>query len=287
MDFIKMHGAGNDFVLTRASTWEEAGTFQVYAEWLCDRNFGIGGDGLIITGPDPDFEIFMRIFNSDGSEPEMCGNGIRCVARYAYEHGLAPSTHLTVRTLAGPRYPEVILEKGQAVSVKVDMGEPILQRELIPVAGKGDITGVQLDIPQEAFAATTVSMGNPHCIIFVDDVDAVPVSEWGPLLENHAMFPARTNVEFVEIVSPSEMIMRVWERGAGVTLACGTGACATLVAAVLNGKSQRRSIIHLLGGDLLIEWNETDNHVYMTGPAQEVFSGQVDLGRLEQYQSKS
>ncbi|MEQ8173652.1 MAG: diaminopimelate epimerase [Syntrophomonadaceae bacterium] len=286
MDFIKMHGAGNDFVLTQASTWEEAGTFQVYAEWLCNRNFGIGGDGLIITGPDPDFDIFMRIFNSDGSEPEMCGNGIRCVARYAYEHSLAPSTHLTVRTLAGPRYPEVILEKGQAVSVKVDMGEPILQRELIPVAGKGDIIGVQLDIPRAAFAATTVSMGNPHCIIFVDNVDAVPVSEWGPLVENHAMFPARTNVEFVEIVNPGEIIMRVWERGAGVTLACGTGACATLVAAVLNGKSQRRSIIHLLGGDLLIEWNEIDNHVYMTGPAQEVFSGQVDLGRLEQYQSK-
>lgn len=277
MDFIKMHGAGNDFILTRASSWEEAGNFQVYAEWLCDRNFGIGGDGLIITGPDPDFDVFMRIFNSDGSEPEMCGNGIRCVARYAYEYGLVESTRLTVRTLAGPRYPEVILENEQAVSVKVDMGEPILKRELIPVAGKGDITKVQLDIPQATFVATAVSMGNPHCIIFVDDVDSVPVIEWGPLLENHAMFPSRTNVEFVEIVGPGEMLMRVWERGAGVTLACGTGACATLVAAVLNGKSHRRSIIHLLGGDLLIEWNETDNHVYMTGPAQEVFSGRVEL----------
>ena len=277
MDFVKMHGAGNDFIITRVASWEEAGTFQVYAEWLCDRNFGIGGDGLIVTGPDPDFDIFMRIFNSDGSEPEMCGNGIRCVARYAYEHGLVGSTRLAVRALAGPRYPEVIIENGQAVRVKVDMGEPILQRELIPVAGQGDITRVQLDIPQAAFAATAVSMGNPHCIIFVDDVDAVPVAEWGPLLEHHTMFPARTNVEFVEIVNPSEMIMRVWERGAGVTLACGTGACATLVAAVLNGKSQRRGIIHLLGGDLLIEWNETDNHVYMTGPAQEVFSGQVEL----------
>lgn len=287
MDFIKMHGAGNDFVLTRAASWEEAGAFQAYAEWLCNRNFGIGGDGLIVTGPDHDFDIFMRIFNSDGSEPEMCGNGIRCVARYAYEHGLVGSTRLAVRTLAGPRYPEVILEEGQVVSVKVDMGEPILQRELIPVAGTGEITGMRLDIPQAAFAATTVSMGNPHCIIFVDDVDAVPVSEWGPLLEHHAMFPARTNVEFVQLVNPNEMIMRVWERGAGITLACGTGACATLVAAVLNGKSQRCSLIHLLGGDLLIEWNEADNHVYMTGPAQEVFSGQVELGRLEYYNNRA
>lgn len=287
MDFVKMHGAGNDFILARAASWEEAGNFQVFAEWLCDRNFGIGGDGLIITGPDAEFDIFMRIFNSDGSEPEMCGNGIRCVARYAYEHGLVDSTSITVRTLAGPRRPEVIIENGQAVSVKVDMGEPILQRELIPVAGNGDITGVQLDIPQASLSATTVSMGNPHCVIFVDDLDKVPVNEWGPRLENHAIFPARTNVEFVEIVNSGEMIMRVWERGAGITLACGTGACATLVAAVLNGKSERRGIIHLLGGDLFIEWNATDNHVYMSGPAQEVFSGQIDLGRIEHYKIKS
>lgn len=287
MDFVKMHGAGNDFIIFRAASWDEAGDYQTYAEWLCHRNFGIGGDGLIVTGPDPDFDIFMRIFNSDGSEPEMCGNGIRCVARYAYEHGLSSSTRLAVRTLAGPRYPEVNLKAEQVVSIKVDMGEPILRRELIPVAGAGDITGVQLDIPQAAFAATMVSMGNPHCVIFVDDVEAVPVSEWGPSLEHHTIFPARTNVEFVQMVNPNEMIMRVWERGAGITLACGTGACATLVAGVLNGKSQRHGLIHLLGGDLFIEWNEADNHVYMTGPAQEVFAGQVELERLEHYKNRS
>lgn len=283
MDFVKMHGAGNDFIVTQASSWEEAGSLQLYAEWLCHRNFGIGADGLIVTGLDGEQDIFMRIFNSDGSEPEMCGNGIRCVAAYAYQQGLVKKPSLSVRTLAGPRYPTINMEQQRVASVKVDMGEPILERSLIPVTGSGAATNINLATPEGSFTATAVSMGNPHCVIFVDDIMSVPVSQWGPPLERHEMFPAKTNVEFVQVLNPREMIMRVWERGTGITLACGTGACATLVAGVLNERCQRSAIVHLLGGDLFIEWSGQDNHVYMSGPAEEVFSGRVALDRLDQY----
>lgn len=281
MDFTKMHGAGNDFVVVQAASWREAGCLQKYAQWLCDRHFGIGADGLLVVGPEPGADIFMRVFNSDGSEPEMCGNGIRCVARFAYERSLVQSPRLSVRTGAGLRYPEIILKDDHISGVKVDMGEPGLERALIPVAGVGEVVDVDIKAPEFDFKATTVSMGNPHCVIFVDEISEVPVARWGPEIENHIMFPARTNVEFVQVVSPEEMIMRVWERGAGITLACGTGACATLVAGVISNRSHRSCLIHLLGGDLFIEWSKADNHVYMSGPAQEVFSGQVDLTRLK------
>lgn len=272
-----MQGSGNDFVIVRSPSWEDAGHLQKYAVWLCDRHYGIGADGLLAVGPDPSADIFMRLFNSDGSEAEMCGNGIRCVARFAYERGLVQSNRLLVRTGAGTRCLEIILNDGQFSMVKVDMGEPVFEGAMIPDAGVGEAVNVNIEIPGNTFQATMVSMGNPHCVIFVNEVEKIPVAEWGPQLENHAMFPARTNVEFVEVLNPREILMRVWERGAGITLACGTGACAALVAGVINGRSDRSSLIHLLGGDLYIEWNEDDNHVYMSGSAQEVFSGEINL----------
>jgi diaminopimelate epimerase len=277
MEFVKMHGLGNDFVIVEANSWAEALTLQSHAQAICDRNFGIGADGLIVIGKDPEMDMFMRIFNSDGSEPEMCGNGIRCVGRYAYEHHWVNKSSMSVRTLAGPMYPTVNLRDGQVVSITVDMGEPILSRELIPMAGSGDPVRIKTATSWGQVELTAVSMGNPHCIIFVPDINQVPVARWGPELESHSLFPAKTNVEFVQIFDRYDIVMRVWERGAGITLACGTGACATLVAAVLNGYTERDAVVHLLGGDLFIEWKAEDNHVYMTGSAIEVFSGQIRL----------
>lgn len=261
MQFTKMHGLGNDFIILEASSWEDAGKQQSQARVLCDRNFGIGGDGVIIVGKDSDMDIFMRIFNPDGSEAEMCGNGIRCVARYAYEKKMVDNRAIAVKTLAGPRYPEIIIQHDHLQAVSVDMGEPVLERGLIPMRGNGSNIGVPLQASGQDFLITAVSMGNPHCIIFVEDINAVPISLWGPYIEKHELFPSKTNVEFVQVLGEDEAVMRVWERGAGVTLACGTGACATLVAAVLNGRCKRKASIHLLGGDLEIEWRAEDNHV--------------------------
>jgi diaminopimelate epimerase len=281
LDFVKMHGLGNDFVIIERHYWAEADQLQPYAQFICDRNFGVGADGLIVIGKDRDMDIFMRIFNSDGSEPEMCGNGIRCVARYAYEHNLVNKISFSVRTLAGPIHPVITVLEGEQVSVTVDMGEPVLDAPLIPVNEIENIVKVKATTSQGEFEFTAVSMGNPHCIVFVPDIAGVPVASWGPELETHSLFPAKTNVEFVQVLGRNEMEMRVWERGAGITLACGTGACATLVAAVLNGYTDSTATIHLLGGDLLIEWNEKDNHVYMTGPATEVFSGNIELAKFK------
>jgi diaminopimelate epimerase len=278
MDFVKMHGLGNDFIIVEVNSWDDADNLQPYAQKLCDRNFGIGADGLICVGKDVQLDIFMRIFNSDGSEPEMCGNGIRCVGRYAFEHSLVTNNSMSVRTLAGPIYPTVKLSDGQVVAVTVDMGEPILKRDLIPLTGNGGIVRVKTSTTGGDIEFTAVSMGNPHCVIFVTDIDKVPVALWGPELETNSLFPSKTNVEFAEVVNRGELVMRVWERGAGITLACGTGACATLVAGVLNDLSDRAAVLHLLGGDLFIEWKQADNHVYMTGPAIEVFSGKISLG---------
>jgi len=277
MDFVKMHGLGNDFVIVETDSWDEADHLQKYAQFICDRHFGIGADGLVAVGPDEEMDIFMRIFNSDGSEPEMCGNGIRCVARYAYDKGWVKNNNISVRTLAGARYPQVETAEGKAVTVCVDMGQPVLERSLIPMQGEGATVKVSLPTELREFEVTAVSMGNPHCINFVNDINQVPVATWGSIIEIDPMFPAKTNVEFVQILARDEMIMRVWERGAGITMACGTGACATLVAAVLNDLTDRKATIHLLGGDLLIEWDEENNHVYMTGPAEYVFNGKIEL----------
>jgi len=277
MEFVKMHGLGNDFIIVEAASWKDADPLQKHSPWLCNRHFGIGADGLVVIGPEQEMDIFMRIFNPDGSEPEMCGNAIRCVARYAYEKGWVRKKNISVKTLAGGRYPEIQSAAGQAVRVRVDMGQPILDRPNIPMLGEGPAVKTTLSTPAGEFTVTAVSMGNPHCVHFVEDVDQVPVADWGSTLETHPGFPAKTNVEFVQILARDEMIMRVWERGAGITLACGTGACATLVAAVLNDLSDHAATIHLLGGDLHIEWKQENNHVYMTGPADFVFEGKVEL----------
>ncbi|MBO8168151.1 MAG: diaminopimelate epimerase [Thermoanaerobacteraceae bacterium] len=281
LDFVKMHGLGNDFIMVKDMD-EKLPEDQLpgLALQLCDRKFGIGADGLVLMLPSAKADIRMRIFNPDGSEPEMCGNAIRCFAKLAWEEGVVKKESIAVETLAGIIKPQLIIKDGAIEAVKVDMGEPILEREKIPMSGAGTSPVVnetiQLDTG-ESFQFTAVSMGNPHCVIFVDAVDKVPLSQWGPALEKHPLFPRKTNVEFVEVISSDHVKMRVWERGAGETLACGTGACATAVACVLNRKTDRAVTVSLAGGDLHIQWSEENNRVYMTGPATKVFVGQVDI----------
>jgi diaminopimelate epimerase len=277
MEFVKMHGLGNDFILINGL--KDGGTVNYFelAPKICDRNFGIGADGLLIILPSEVADIKMQIINSDGSEAEMCGNGIRCFAKYVFEEGIVDKTKMEVETLAGIIVPELILQKDKVVSIRVDMGEPQLERSRIPMIGSpGPVIKEKLKVLDQEFEVTAVSMGNPHCVIFVSDLTKIDINKWGPLIEKHQAFPRKTNVEFVQVVTPSEAIMRVWERGAGITLACGTGACATLTAGVLNNLLHRTAIIKLLGGELEIEWAE-NNHLYMTGPAEEVFRGVINL----------
>lgn len=275
MEFVKMHGIGNDFIILdqfhHQNLPEEE--YANLARQLCHRQFGIGGDGLILVLPSEKGDAKMRIFNADGSEPEMCGNGIRCFALYVYDQGLVKKNPLKVETLAGVLTLNLILEGEKVTGIRVDMGEPIFSPELIPVqADKEPVVGAKLEVNGEEFEFTAVSMGNPHCVIFVEDYEALDFENLGPALEKHPLFPNRTNVEFIQINSPEEITMKVWERGSGPTLACGTGACASVVAASLNGKTGRQVTVHLPGGDLFIEWGE-DNHVYMTGPATHVYKG--------------
>lgn len=220
----------------------------------------------------------MRIINSDGSEAEMCGNGIRCFARYVYETGIVQKDVITVETLAGIIIPRLILDDaGNIVSVAVDMGKPVLEKEQIPMVGQGRAVNQSIEIEDQIFQITAVSMGNPHCVVFVDDAENFPIAYWGPRIERSRYFPRKTNVEFVQVLNDKEVIMRVWERGAAVTLACGTGACATTVACILNGKTGNDVLLHLDGGDLQVRWDGEDQHVFMTGPAEEVFRGQIEL----------
>lgn len=247
---------------------------------MCDRNFGVGADGVIFVLPTDTEEakVRMRIYNSDGSEPEMCGNGIRCMARFIGDlESLSPgsSTSFTISTLAGPIVPEILADG----TVKVDMGEPILDGPSVPTtlpadASTGRVILAPMSVAGQEWEVTCVSMGNPHAIVFVDDVDALDLEAVGPQFETHEAFPAKTNTEFVQVLSPTHLKMKVWERGAGPTLACGTGACALTVAAVLAGKAERTCTVSLPGGDLQIEWREADNRIYMTGPAEPVFSGE-------------
>lgn len=268
-----MHGLGNDFILINTLKDTESLDYSILAPKLCDRNFGIGADGLLLILPSKTADIKMQIINSDGSEAEMCGNGIRCFAKYVYEQGIINKKIIKVETLAGIIVPEIILEDNKVILVRVDMGEPQLERSQIPMLGNsGQVIREKLKILEDEFEITTVSMGNPHCVIFVPDLQQINIKKWGPLIEKHRVFPRKTNVEFVEIVNSGEAVMRVWERGAGITLACGTGACATLTAGVLNNLLERKAVIKLLGGELIIEWAE-NNHLYMTGPATEVFRG--------------
>lgn len=273
--FTKMHGLGNDYVYIDA-IHQKIEDESSLAQFVSERHFGIGSDGLILICKSDIANFKMRMFNSDGSEAEMCGNGIRCVAKFVYDKGLTNSTTITVETLAGIKILHLNVKDGKVETVKVDMGEPILKPSEIPVISEEEIVkNLTLKAEDREFKFTCVSMGNPHAITLVNDTKNFNVEKYGKILEVDKAFPRRTNVEFAEIVDKNNIKMRVWERGAGETLACGTGACATAVACFLNGLTQRQVNIELLGGILNIEWNEEDNHIYMTGPAVTVFDGEL------------
>lgn len=273
-NFSKWHGLGNDFVIVNGLE-EKIDNYNEMAIKVCDRHFGIGADGLVIILPSQIADFQMRIFNSDGSEAEMCGNVTRCIARYVFEYGLTNKKRITLETKAGIIKPELIFVDDVLSTIRVDMGEPRLKRGEIPMAGNANeqIINEVLLVDGVEYRITCVSMGNPHCILFVDDITSIDLCSLGPKIETHAVFPKKTNVEFVQVLSKQSLRMRVWERGAGITMACGTGTCATLVAAVLNGKTDRQATVELDGGELLVEWG-LDNHIYMSGPAVEVFRGQ-------------
>jgi diaminopimelate epimerase len=273
--FIKMHGIGNDYVYVDCFSQAVANP-SALARRVSVRRTGIGSDGLILIGPSQVADCRMEMYNADGSRGEMCGNGIRCVGKYVYEHDRVRADVLRVETDAGIKLLRLHVHDGRTDAVTVDMGEPVLDGRRIPVAAEGRVVGKPLVVDGVPYAVTCVSMGNPHCVVLVDDVEGLQLAEIGPRFEHHPFFPKRVNTEFVRVIGRHELRMRVWERGSGETAACGTGACASLVAAVLNGKSDRRATVHLNGGDLDIEWQGTDNHVLMTGPAEEVFSGEIE-----------
>ncbi|GAB6181083.1 diaminopimelate epimerase [Desulfotomaculum defluvii] len=278
MYFTKVHGLGNDFILVLAGTGQGLpDDCNSLAKEMCDRQFGIGADGLVLLYESGVADVRMKIINSDGSEAEMCGNAIRCVAKYLYEHNIVKKSEIRVETLAGIIVPQIIQEEGIVKAVRVDMGEPRLNRADIPMVGlPGQVIGEQLAVDGEVYAVTAVSMGNPHCVIFVPHLQAIPLSDIGPKIEAHPAFPRKTNVEFVEVLNPHEVRMVVWERGAGPTMACGTGACAVAVAGSLNGITEKQVTVHLPGGALDIEW-ANNGRIYMTGPATEVFQGEYTI----------
>lgn len=273
MYFTKMHGAGNDYIYINGFT-EHPADLHTLAKTLSDRHFGVGSDGLVIILPSDICDFKMRMFNPDGSEAEMCGNAARCIAKFVFDKGLTDKTELTLETKAGVKKLRLYTQNGKVEQVRVDMGEPILSPDAIPVKSDRPIlVSEPVEVDSGTFRMTCVSMGNPHAVIFLPDFETFDLHRIGRQIECHEMFPQRTNVEFAIVESPGQIRMRVWERGTGETLACGTGACATLVAAVLNGISARKAILKLSGGDLEIEWDEKDNHVYMTGGATTVFEG--------------
>ncbi|MFC1478540.1 diaminopimelate epimerase [Candidatus Margulisiibacteriota bacterium] len=280
MKFTKMHGLGNDFIILDAIEDDLSGVdYADFAVKYCNRNFGIGADGLIVVEKSTSADATMRIFNSDGSEPEMCGNGIRCFARYVYEKGEIKKEVISVETKAGIIVPALIFEGEVIRAIEVDMGEPRLMRKEIPMIGGGpdqQVIDEEITLSDKSpIRVTAVSMGNPHCVVFVEDVHKTDVANIGRYIENMELFPEKTNVEFIQVIDKNNIIMRVWERGVGETLACGTGACASAVASVLTGRTGREVMVQLAGGNLKIEWQEEDNHVYMTGTAETVFTGEI------------
>ncbi len=299
LDFTKMEGIGNDYVYVDCFRHKIDAPAELSVR-VSDRHFGIGSDGLILICPSEVADCRMDMYNADGSRSEMCGNGIRCVGKFVYDNGIAKKETLTVETPAGIKVLKLQVADGKAEKITVDMGEPILTPDKVPVilsanavydkklcavkttftgeeAGEQAVIRSPLAVLDQAFEITCVSMGNPHCVTFVDDPRKFPLETFGPLFEAHEIFPKRVNAEFCSLVARNEVLMRVWERGSGETLACGTGACAVAVAAVLNGLTGRELTVHLLGGDLLIRWSAEDNHVYMTGPARTVFHGEMEL----------
>jgi diaminopimelate epimerase len=276
LPFTKMHGIGNDYIYVDAFRNRVADPVAV-ARRVSPRRTGIGADGLILIAPSTTADCRMEMYNADGSRGEMCGNGIRCVAKYAYEHELARANPMRIETDAGIKTLSLDVRNGRVEQATVDMGAPILDGPHIPIASEGRVIDAPLEVDAATYRITCVSMGNPHCVLFVDELAALDLERVGPRFEHHPFFPRRVNTEFVRVNNPRELTMRVWERGSGETAACGTGACAVLVAAVLTGRSERQATVHLPGGDLQIEWRESDDHVYMTGSATEVFSGEVEV----------
>lgn len=275
MRFTKMHGLGNDYVYVNGFAEKLPADVAALSVKVADRHFGIGGDGLILILPSERADARMRMFNADGSESEMCGNGLRCVAKYVHDHGIAKKPRLTIETGRGVLTVDLEIVNGQAARVRVNMGEPILQSEKIPTTLPGDPPiNAPLTVGGVTYHVTCASMGNPHAVIYCDDVNAVPLERVGPLLETAPEFPRRCNIHFVQVHSPNEVTMRTWERGSGITLACGTGACSVCVAGVLTGRTGTKLLAHLPGGDLELEWSDRSAPVYMTGPATEVFSGE-------------
>ncbi|MBR5765704.1 MAG: diaminopimelate epimerase [Lachnospiraceae bacterium] len=285
MRFTKMQGCGNDYIYVYTGD-QEVNDRSGIAVRLSDRHFGIGGDGVIFINPSDEADFEMEMYNADGSRGKMCGNGIRCVAKFVYDNGLTDLNPVKIVSCGSVKTLYLNIADGKVDTVRVDMGEPILKASDIPADashtatgtdGEGRLINVTYNVNGKDEKMTAVSMGNPHAVIFVDDTDSLELDKIGPAYEHHLAFPEGVNTEFVKVIDKSHLRMRVWERGSGETLACGTGACASLVAAVLTGRSERKAVLGLRGGDLVIEWNEEDGHIYMTGPARTVFTGEVAI----------
>ena len=282
MKFTKMQGLGNDYVYVNCFE-EKIENPPAVARYVSDRHFGIGSDGLIMINPSEVADFEMEMYNADGSRGEMCGNGIRCVAKYVYDYGLTDKTQISVETLGGIKYLDLTVEDGKVVLVKVDMGKPELKSDLIPIISENEkVIDEPNEVDGQVYHMTGVSMGNPHTVIYVDDVKNLDLEKIGPKFENHERFPKRINTEFVHCIDRNTVEMRVWERGSGETLACGTGACAVAVASILNNLTDTRVTVKLLGGDLQIEWDREKNHVFMTGPAKVVFDGVIDITEIKE-----
>lgn len=281
MKFTKMHGAGNDYVYINGFT--EKIESKKKPEWvrkISDRHFGIGSDGAIFINPSEIADFEMEMYNADGTRSEMCGNGIRCVGKFVYDKGLTKEKKFTVVSAGQIKYLELTVENNKAVEIKVNMGEPVLRAKEVPVISENDqVIAESIYIPEtkQTFDMTCVSMGNPHAVVFMDDVEKLEIEKIGPYFENHERFPNRTNTEFVKILDRQNVQMRVWERGTGETLACGTGCCATAVACILNGYTENEVTVHVLGGKIKVLWDGESNLIYMTGPAQTVFEGEIDI----------
>lgn len=277
MKFTKMHGLGNDYIYVNCLEETVENPAEVSIQ-VSDRHFGIGSDGLILIKPSDAADFRMDMYNADGSQAEMCGNGIRCVAKYVYDYGLTDKTSISIETLAGIKYLDLYIKNGKTETITVNMGSPILQPDMIPVVSdKNKVVNEPIIVQGKEYKMTCVSMGNPHCIVFVEDTEHFPLEKIGPAFECHEAFPKRVNTEFVQVLDRKTVNMRVWERGSGETLACGTGACASTVACILNGLTEDEITLHLLGGDLLVRWDKVENLVYMTGPATVVFDGEIQI----------
>lgn len=281
MKFTKMHGCGNDYIYVNCMD-EPLKNPEKVAVYVSDRHFGIGSDGLILICPSKKADFRMAMYNADGSEGKMCGNGVRCIAKYVYDYGLTKKETISIETKSGIKYLDVSVDQGKVISAKVNMGTPILNPEQIPVKLDGEsCINHPLTVGEKEYYITCVSMGNPHSVIFVEDTKNLPLEQIGPLFEHHPVFPDRVNTEFVQVINRHEVNMRVWERGSGETLACGTGACATVVACVLNKKTEPEITVHLRGGDLQLFYDEKNSTVWMTGPAAVICDGEIDISSVQ------